>query len=272
MFMKRRRFTTYGVVAIASLVAVACNSAPPEPTAEQSPTPVTLTVSAAASVQDALAEIQTAYQATSPHVSLVYNFGSSGSLAQQIDQGAPVDMFISAASKWMNDLADKGKLLPGSRQDLLSNELVLIVPKEEKVTVTGFADLSNSAVGKVAIAEPESVPAGTYAKEMLTSLTLWESIQPKLVFGKDVRQTTAYVETGDADAGIVYASDAKVSDRVQVVAIADPATHAPIVYPVAIMQATSHPEAAQAFLGFLTSDTATDIFQTYGFTIPETVQ
>jgi molybdate transport system substrate-binding protein len=156
------------------------------PTASTLPTPqvsvtdepvVVLTVSAAASVQDAMEEVQTAYQAVAPHVTLTYNFGSSGSLAQQIAQGAPSDIFLSASPDWMDDLEAKGEILGGSRQDLLQNAMVLIAP-QDPTAVTDFPDLTSAEVGKVAIGEPESVPAGNYAKAVLTALDLFECCSP----------------------------------------------------------------------------------------------
>ena len=268
--MNRRQVLAGMALALAAgLGAIACGSptavtVPPESAAA----PVTLTVSAAASVQVALKEVQSAYSAEAPNVTITYNFGSSGSLAQQIAQGAPSDVCLSASPKWMDDLGTKGQLLEGSRRDLLRNTLVLIVP-QDKTSVADFKDLESAAVGKVAIGEPESVPAGTYAKDVLTSLDLFETLQPKLVFGKDVRQVLSYVETGNVDAGLVYATDAMEADRMQVVATAAADSHAPITYPVAIVKASGNAEAAQAFVEFLESDRAIAIFQRYGFGMAE---
>lgn len=264
--MNRRQILA-GLALGAGLGAIACGrptapTVPPQSTAA----PVSLTVSAAASVQDALREVQSAYGAEAPNVTITYNFGSSGSLAQQIAQGAPSDVFLSASPKWMDDLEAKGQLLEGSRRDLLRNTLVLIVPKD-KTTVADFTDLEQ--VGKVAIGEPESVPAGTYAKSVLTALNLFEPLRPKLVFGKDVRQVLGYVATGNVDAGLVYATDALGSDQVQVVATAPADSHAPITYPVAIVEASGDREAAQGFVDFLASDRAIAIFQRYGFGMAE---
>lgn len=258
----------------ASLGAIACG----QPVAKVSPSPppaeatVVLTVSAAASVQDALREIQTAYQTAAPAVSLTYNFGSSGSLAQQVTQGAPTDVFLSASEQWMDELESNGQILADSRRDLLQNTMVLIVPPvvpQDKATVTAFKALATDAVTKVAIGEPNSVPAGSYAREVLTTLNLFDGLQPKLVFGKDVRQVLSYVETGNVDAGLVYGTDARVSGRVRRVATAAADTHAPIVYPVAVVQDSDQAVAAQAFVDFLASDPAIAIFESYGFAMAE---
>lgn len=271
--MKRRQLTalfTWGLAA--AFGAIACNGTPTaNPVTEVSgdpAAPADLTISVAASVQDAMKDIQVAYQEVAPEVTITYNFGSSGSLAQQIAQGAPVDVFLSASPQWMDDLAEKGQVVEGSRQDLLRNEMVLIVPKN-KSAVADFKDLETGEVGKVAIGEPESVPAGRYAKEVLTSLGLFDFLQPKLVFGKDVRQVLTYVETGNVDAGLVYATDANVSDQVEVVAIADSSSYSPIVYPIAVVQDSDNPETAQDFVDFLASDSAIAIFRGYGFGMAE---
>lgn len=272
--MTHRSRLFHGVLLALGTVLAAC--APTAlvlpPTVEDgvgdAPTELALTVSAAASVQDALIDIQQAYRAEAPAVAVTYNFGSSGALAQQVAQGAPVDVFLSAAPQWMDDLADRGQLVPGSRQDLLHNTLVLIAPHTGDGPA-GFAALPHAAVGRVAMGEPASVPAGRYGQQVLTHLGLFENLQPKLVFAKDVRQVLAYVATGNVDAGLVYATDARLSDRVQVVATAPAASHVPIVYPVAVVQASDQPAAAQAFVDFLASEMAADIFASYGFAMAD---
>lgn len=229
---------------------------------------VSLTIAAAASVQDAMKEIQTAYEAEVPNVVVTYNFGSSGSLAQQIRQGAPVDVFLSASEQWMDDLASSGELVDSSRVDLLQNAMVLIVP-QDTTGIADFSDLGIEGMGKVAIAEPDSVPAGRYAKEVLTTFELFEPLRSQFVFGKDVRQVLSYVGTGNVDAGLVYATDALVSNRVNVVATAPKESHSAIVYPVAVVDGSTNVEAAQAFIDFLSGDTANTIFEEHGFIMGE---
>lgn len=252
----------YFALLLPLLGAIACAPSASTPSNPESAT-TTLTVSAAASVQDALRDIQVAYQAESPEVTVVYNFGSSGSLAQQIAQGAPVDIFLSASQPWMDRLAAEGAIREASRRDLLQNVMVLVAPADS--AIASFEDLGTDAADKVAVGEPDSVPAGGYAKEVLTTLGLFEALQPKLVFAKDVRQVLSYVETGNVDAGLVYATDAQISGGVEVLATAPPDSHAPIVYPVAIAQDSTQVAVAEDFLTFLSTDTATEIFQDYGF-------
>lgn len=266
--MKRRCFITLSAGGCAAS-AIGCSSSVatlPSPTPNSSAASVTLTLSAAASVQAALAEIQTAYAQTAPHVTLTYNLGSSGSLAQQIHQGAPTDIFLSASPRWMDDLEAQGQIWTDSRRDLLQNALVLIVPSGQ-AAIASFTDLQEDAIRKVAMGEPESVPAGKYAKESLTALGLFDGLQPKLVYGKDVRQVLAYVETGHVEAGLVYATDAQRSDQVNVIATAPPNSHTPITYPVAIVKDSPHPEAAREFIQFLNSAPATAIFKRHGFSV-----
>ncbi|MEO1211041.1 MAG: molybdate ABC transporter substrate-binding protein [Cyanobacteria bacterium J06638_20] len=268
--MRRRHATTLLTsTLIACLGAIACSQTAmvaPDVAVAEGDASVTLTISAAASVQEAMQAVQAAYQTAAPEVTLVYNFGSSGSLAQQIHQGAPTDVFLSASTQWMDDLETKEQIRTDSRQDLLQNTMVLIVPRDQ-ATVMDFQDLTASGLGKVAIGEPESAPVGRYAKEVLTAFNLFETLQPRLVFAKDVRQVLSYVATGNVDAGLVYATDAMLSDQVEAIATAPPATHTPIVYPIAIVQNSPHAEAAQSFLAFLTTPTAVTIFEDHGFTI-----
>ncbi len=273
--MNRRYFAALSACAVlACFSTIGCTQSTTTPSqsigsaSSSSEESIELTISVAASVQDAMNEVQTAYQAANPGVVITYNFGSSGSLAQQIAQGAPADLFLSASQKWMDDLEEQGEILEDSRQDLLMNALVLIVP-QDNTDITEFTDFETDGVNRIAIGEPESVPAGRYAQETLTFLNLFEVLQPKLVFAKDVRQVLAYVKTGNVDAGLVYATDAKVSEQVKVVATAPAESHSPIIYPVGIVADSERTDAAQDFLEFLSSETAIAIFDEYGFTMAE---
>lgn len=237
-------------------------------TKEKSPAkgePVELTVSAAVSLREAAEELKVLYTKQHPEVKITYNFGASGTLQKQIEEGAPVDLFISAGKKQMDDLAEKGLIIENSRQNLLENELVLVAPKDS--TIKDFTDLAGSGIGKISIGTPESVPAGKYAQEALTSLNLWDKLQPKLVLAKDVRQVLNYVETGNVDAGLVYRSDALIAKESKIVATAPAASHKPIVYPMAIIKDTKQQAAVEAYAAFLTSVEAQGIFEKYGFKI-----
>jgi len=225
----------------------------------------TLSVSAAASLKDALADVEMAYAKSQTHLEFRNNFGSSGTLAMQIDQGAPADVFLSASAKPMDDLEAKGLIAAGTRGNLLRNALVLIAPLDSRLH--DFQGLAGSAVRTIALGDPASVPAGQYGRQTLASLHLLDKVNAKLVLGKDVRQVLTYVETGNADAGFVYATDAQNSGKVRVVATAPESTHDPIVYPVAVVKGSPNEQAARRFVGYLSSPAAKAIFVSHGFTI-----
>ena len=225
---------------------------------------VTLTISAAASLQEAIQDIGDLYSQQMPDIRITYNFGSSGSLQHQIEQGAPVDVFISAASEHMDSLEKQDLLLNNTRQNLLENEVVLITSQGNS-DLNNFSQLQSNTVSKIALGDPDSVPAGKYAREVLNYLKLYQSLKSKFVFAKDVRQVLAYVETGNLEAGMVYSTDAQVSERVKIVATAPIDSHAPIIYPAAIIKDSKYPETAQGFIKFLLTDTAKSVFNKYGF-------
>nr|WP_174783023.1 molybdate ABC transporter substrate-binding protein [Dolichospermum sp. UHCC 0260] len=226
-----------------------------------------LLISAAASLKEALEEIKPLYQQSKPNVKINYNFGSSGALQQQIEQGAPTDIFISAAKKQVDALEQKGLLVPGTRNIIAKNRLVLVVPKNA-VGITSFYSLKDAKVKKIAIGEPRSVPAGQYAQQVLEKLKIWSEIKSKLVFANNVRQVLASVESGNADAGLVYITDAKISDKVKVVVTADEKYHSPIIYPLAVVKRSKNVDAAKEFSQFLSSNQAKSVFKKYGFILP----
>lgn len=226
---------------------------------------LSLTVSAAASLQGALGEVEGAYFANHPKVDFRNNFGSSGTLAREIEQGAPVDVFLSAAEKPMDDLESNGLITAGSRTNLLRNSLVLIAPPDSRLR--GLTGLTDRSTKLIAIGDPASVPVGQYAQQTLIALHLSDQVKGKLVLGKDVRQVLTYVETGNADAGFVYASDARISGRVRVVATVPESAHEPIVYPAAVVKTSTNQAAARTFVEFLGGPEAKAIFTRNGYTL-----
>jgi len=214
-----------------------------EPVAKVEPTEIM--VSAAASMKDSMTELQKAYAIKTPAVKLTIVYGASGTLQQQIEQGAPSDLFISAGKSQMDALEAKNLLVKESKVDLIGNDLVLVTGKDN-TKITSMEDLTKA--DKISIGTPESVPAGKYAQESLTNLKLWEAVQPKLVLAKDVTQVLNYVETGNVDAGLVYQSDAQGSTKVKVVTVAPASSHKAIVYPAAIISATKNKQLTEAFL------------------------
>lgn len=228
---------------------------------------VTLNVSAAASLTDAITAVNNLYMQENENVEILTNLAASGTLQQQIEQGAPADVFISAAAKQMNALEEAGLILNETRQDLLNNKVVLIVPTNSTLGLTDFMDILNDDVEQVALGDPEFVPAGTYGKQALELLGIYDDVQSKLILGSDVRQVLAYVEGGNVDAGIVYSTDAAISDSVEVVADAPDEINSKIVYPVAVIKASTNVEAANDYIDFLFSGEAKAIFEEYGFSV-----
>lgn len=229
---------------------------------------VELLISAAASLTDSLKEIQTVFEKEHSAIQLTFNFGASGTLQQQIEQGAPVDLFLSAGKKQMTALIDKHLIDTNKQLNLLTNELVAIVPADSKIaTLSAMEDLTKLDVKKIAVGEPETVPAGTYTKDSLTYYNLWDVVQPKTVFAKDVRQVLNYVETGNTEVGFVYKTDALTSQKVKVAFSADPKSYKPIEYPMGIVKATKHVKEAEEFYTYLQSKAAQAIFLKYGFSL-----
>lgn len=222
-----------------------------------------LTLSVAASLQDAMTEVEAEYQHEHGAVEFRNNFGSSGTLAREIEQGAPVDAFLSAGEKPMDQLEAEGMLQPGTRSNFVRNSLVLIAPSGSNLQ--GFDQLVSSGVRLIALGDPASVPAGQYGKQTLNFFHLYDKLQSKIVLGKDVRQVLTYVETGNADAGLVYATDAQISQTVRVVAVAPEDSHDPIVYPLAEIKGSHNDDAIRAFIAFLNSPKAQAIFERHGF-------
>lgn len=224
-----------------------------------------IAVAAAASLTDVMEEISGVYQEKNPEVKITFTFGSSGSLMNQIEEGAPVDIFLSAASKQMDQLEKKNLIEKDTRKDLLENEMVLIVPKNTDKEISNFEDIATKKVEKIALGDPKSVPAGQYSKEIIHFLKVEEQIEDKVVEGTDVRQVLSWVETGEVDCGMVYATDAMTSDLVKVVAKAPEGSHRPVVYPAALIKGSKNLEESQEFLDFLSTKEAQEIFEKYGF-------
>jgi len=225
-----------------------------------------LFVSAAASLTDALKEIGAKFEKES-NTKVVFNFGASSMLARQIEEGAPADIFFSADEAQMNRI--QNKIAPATRCDLLTNVLVVIVGKDSAQKLSQLSDLAKPEVTRIGIADPRAVPAGVYAKQVLTQAKLWEKIEPKIAPTENVRATLAVVEAGNADAGFVYKTDAMISGKVRV-ALEIPSKFAPkIVYPAAIVADSRHQDEAQRFLAFLKTEEAGQIFRRSGFGVTQ---
>jgi len=228
----------------------------------------TITVAAAISLKDALARVVEQYKTdTGDVVELTY--GSSGQLASQIQNGAPVDLFISAANKQVDDLVKKDLADPASRRIVAGNSLVIVVPHDSKSTPASTKALADAAVTRIAIGEPSSVPAGQYAQQALKSAGVTDAVKNKLILGTNVRQVLDYVERGEVSAGLVYASDAMISgDKVRITCTVGRADHDPIVYPAVVIRASKKHPAAAKFRDFLLSPKGQARLKEFGFAPP----
>ncbi|HSE89036.1 MAG TPA: molybdate ABC transporter substrate-binding protein [Candidatus Binatia bacterium] len=223
-------------------------------------------VSAAASLTDVLNEIGRGYQSKSKNT-VKFNFGPSSGLARQIDEGAPADVFFSADLKQMDALDRKGRLEPGTRKNLLSNQLVMIVPADSKLALKSPQDLLKSDVKKIALAEPSFVPAGVYSRKYLTEEGLWNKVEGKVVPVQDVRATLASVESGNVEAGFVYKTDAAISKKVKIVYEVSIDKGPKITYPVALVKESKRKAAARDFINYIQTSGSKEVFQKYGFVL-----
>lgn len=251
-----------------------------EPVEEPAAEPVELIVFAAASMTESLTKIADLYKAVAPNVTLTFNFASSGTLKTQIQEGADVDVFISAGQKQMNELditasADVNTegldfIIEDTRFDLVTNTVVMIVPNNSELGITSFEDAGTDKVSLIALGNSD-VPVGQYAAEIFQYLGLWDAMNDakKITFGADVKEVLAQVEEAAVDCGVVYISDAATSDGVTVVAAAPEGSHKPVNYPAAVVNTTANEEAARAFLDFLKTDECSAVFEGIGFGIPE---
>lgn len=238
-------------------------SAASEPARNEEET-VEILVAAAASLQNAMEELEKNYKITNPNVTLTFTFGSSGTLQQQIEQGAPVDVFMSAALKQMTALEEGDLILEDTKKELLENKVVLIVPKESDLGIASFYDILKAPL--IALGDPASVPVGQYSEEVFTTLGILEQVKEKVTYAKDVTEVLTWVATGNAEVGVVYATDAKSSEDVTVVAQAPEGSTSKVIYPVAVVKDSKVQEAAKAFVNYLTSQEAIEVFEKYGFT------
>jgi molybdate transport system substrate-binding protein len=228
-----------------------------------------VTLSVAISLKDAIEELGRGFTAAHPGVTLRYNFGASGDLQKQIEAGAPVDVFLSAAQRQMDELEKKSLIVVATRRAFARNALTVVKPADSRVDIGKAVDLLEAAVGKIAIGNPRSVPAGQYAEESLRALGLWDRLQPKLVFAENVRQVLDYVARGEVEAGFVYATDAATRARGVKEAFRPPDdTYRPVIYPGAVVAASKQPALGRAFLERLESHQGRTVLGRFGFQPP----
>ena len=228
-----------------------------------------VTLSVAISMKDAVEELGRAFTTRHPGVQLRYNFGSSGELQKQIEAGAPVDLFVSAAQRQMDELDRKGLIVKDSRRNFARNVLTVIKPSDSRVDLAKPQDLLDARVGRIVIGNPKTVPVGQYAEESLRALGLWDRLQPKLVLAENVRQALEYVARGEVDAGFVYTTDAAVRrDRVTEAFRPGEETYRPVVYPVAVVASSKQPALGRAFIELLASPEGQAVLARLGFQPP----
>jgi molybdate transport system substrate-binding protein len=228
-----------------------------------------VTLSVAISMKDAVEELGRGFMASRPGVTLRYNFGSSGELQKQIEAGAPVDLFVSAAQRQMDELEKRGLVAAATRRVFARNALTVVKPADSRIDITKPADLLDPRVTRVVVGNPRTVPAGQYAEESLRTLGLWERLQPKIVFAENVRQALDYVARGEVDAGFVYTTDAATRGR-QVKEAFRPTedTYRPVLYPAAVVTGSRHAAIAQAYLDLLVSAEGQAVLGRFGFAAP----
>ncbi len=251
------KFLAIGLV-FAVIVFLAC--------ATDKQKPIELSVFAAISLTDALTEVGAAF-AVESGVKVFYNFAASTTLQRQIEKGAPADLFISASPRQVLALEASGLLEPESRQNLLTNRLVIVSDEATEISVDTPANLATPEISRIAIGHPNIVPAGAYAKEALTHFGLWETLRSKMIFSVDARATLAYVTSGNVDIAIVYKTDTVVSESIKVLYQMPPESCTPIIYPAVIVKNSPQKQLARKFIAYLQSADKSEIFEKHGFTV-----
>lgn len=228
-----------------------------------------VTLSAAISLKEVTEELGRTFMAAHAGVTLRYNFGASGDLQKQIEAGAPVDVFLSAAQRQMDELEKQNLVVAATRRAFARNLLTVIKPADSKVDITRPADLLEARVGRIAIGNPKTVPVGQYAEESLRALGLWDRLQPKLVFAENVRQVLDYVARGEVEAGFVYTTDAAVRAQGVKEAFRPPEdSYRPVVYPGAVVAASRQSALGGAFLDLLSGPQGRAVLGRFGFQPP----
>jgi len=241
-----------------------------DPAASSSPRPADgeILVAAAVSLKEAFTEIAADYHQRTG-AAVAFTFGSSGELEKQIEAGAPIDVFASAGEKEIEELRVKQMIDLSTQADFARNSLVLIVPAESKLQLHSFEDLAPAGVAKIAVGNPKTVPAGRYAREFLENARLWWKVESRLVQAENVRQVLDYVDHGEVDAGIVYATDVAIAHgSVTVAARAPEEKYGPVLYPIAVVKSSNHAEAARQFVDLVCGPEGAGILKKYGFLPP----
>lgn len=247
------------------IIAILCASFGVKELSE--PKSIEVIVSAASSLKDVIEEIGEMYKKAAPNVKLTFVYGSSGALQVQIEEGAPIDIFMSASKKQMADLEKERLIKPGTKKELLENKIVLITGKDRNVAIKSFEDCGTDKVRTISLGQPESVPVGQYSEQVFTALGILDRVKEKAKYGTDVRQVLSWVESGESDCGVVYATDAAISKNVNVICEAPASSCEKVIYPVAVLERSKVQDEAEAFLSFLATDKVVKVFEKYGFVV-----
>ena len=226
---------------------------------------IELTILAAASLTDVCDELKAQFEDENPSVSISISYGASGALQTQIEEGAPADVFMSAATKQMTALDEEGLMDSDSIVELLENKVVMVVPKDSDTSISSFEDAATDAVTMIGLGEPGSVPVGQYSEEIFESLGILDAVKEKANYGSDVRTVLSWVETAAVDCGVVYATDAYVTENVDIICEAPEGSCSKVIYPVGIVAASEHPDEAAAWLAFIQREESMELFASYGF-------
>jgi molybdate transport system substrate-binding protein len=260
--MEKNKKIIYATVAVLGILILAMVMFP---ASEQEPD--TITVSAAASLTEALTDITSQYEEENPGTNVSLNFGGSGNLRKQIEGGAPVDVFASADENQMDTLGNESLIDNSSREDFAQNSLVLIVPENSTLNITDIKDLADPEVQKISIGNPDTAPVGKYTRTALNETGLWNQLENKMVPAEDVKQVLLYVERGEVDAGFVYMTDAKAAEPGTVKIVASVPVSTTVNYPIAVVSSSDNKKEAQEFVDFVTGEEGQKILQKYGFTV-----
>lgn len=254
----------FGAVALIFMPILLLLTAPPTLSSAQ---PVTITVSAAASLTDAFKDIAADFEKSNPGVNVELNLASSGSLRLQIEAGAPIDVFASASQKHMDVLAGNGLIINESRQDFAGNSLVLVSQKNRNINT--IDDLLNKNVERIAIGNPDTSPVGRYARQSLMEAGLWDSVKDKVIFAENVKQVLTYVERGEVDAGFVYMTDVDGAKPGSIDVVCTVPVSIPIRYPIAVVSSSSNKVVTEEFNNFVTGENGREILKEHGFWLPD---
>lgn len=221
-----------------------------------------LRISAASSLTNVLTEIKVLYEKDHPSTSITINYGSSGTLLHQLEQGAPTDLYFAASTNWMGEAEKKKLIVRESVREIVQNRLILASPSDSDLTIK---DLSSEKVSQFSMGDPNSVPAGQYSRQVLESHGIWDEVKEKAVYGKNVRQVASYIQSNNVDVGFIYQSDLVALDHLHKIQVVKETDHNPILYPIGVVQGSKNQLEAKQFIEFLQRKEALKVFEAYGF-------